>query len=230
MLNKIICTLFLLIIGLGNVYADDGIQLNTTRVIYNAADNKASVDVINSSKNVYLIQSWITSSPNSDVKEDKVFVTTPPLFRLDADSTNSIKVFYVGDSLPQDRESVFWLNVKAIPSIVKSDANRLIIATKSQIKLFYRPIGLKGEASDAYKSIKFYSQNGQLVIDNPTPYSVSFSKIKINGIAIKEYVTSLPFSKQVVKQKALIGQVVSWDAINDWGGLSPELKMNITKL
>lgn len=230
MLKKIICTLFLLIIGLGSVYAGDGIQLSTTRVIYNAADNKSSVDVINSSKNVYLIQSWITSSPNSDVKEDKVFVTTPPLFRLDADSTNSIKVFYVGDSLPQDRESVFWLNVKAIPSIVKSDANRLIIATKSQIKLFYRPIDLKGEASDAYKSIKFYSQNGQLVIDNPTPYSVSFSKIKINGIEIKEYVTSLPFSKQVIKQKALIGQVVSWDAINDWGGLSPELKMNIKKL
>lgn len=230
MLNKIICTLFLLIIGLGNVYADEGIQLNTTRVIYNAADNKASVDVINSSKNVYLIQSWITSSPNSDIKEDKVFVTTPPLFKLDSESTNSIKVFYVGDSLPQDRESVFWLNVKAIPSIVKTDANRLIIATKSQIKLFYRPTGLKGEASDAYKSIKFYSQNGQLVIDNPTPFSVSFSKVKINGVELKEYITSLPFSKQVVKQKAIVGQVVSWDAINDWGGLSPELKMNIIKL
>lgn len=234
MLKKSLCALFLLIIGLGNVNAnpklDEGIQLGATRVIYNAADNKAAIDVINSSKIAYLIQSWVTNSPDSDIKENKLFVTTPPLFRLEADSTNAVKVVYVGDSLPQDRESVFWLSIKAIPSITKSDDNRLIIATKSQIKLFYRPVGLKGEASVAYRDIKFFAQNGQLVIDNPTPFSVSFRTITINGVALKESVTSLPFTKQVIKQKVVAGQEVVWDAINDWGGVESKMKMNIIKL
>ncbi|SUH11200.1 fimbrial chaperone protein BcfB [Salmonella enterica subsp. enterica] len=51
---------------------------------------------------------------------------------------------YVGPSLPTDRESVFYLNSKAIPSVDKNKltGNSLQIATQSVIKLFIRPKNL----------------------------------------------------------------------------------------
>lgn len=51
---------------------------------------------------------------------------------------------YTGEPLPADRESLFWMNVKAIPSLDEKLANEntLQIAIQSRIKLFYRPSGL----------------------------------------------------------------------------------------
>jgi P pilus assembly chaperone PapD len=51
-----------------------------------------------------------------------------------------------GGSLPEDRESVFWLNVKSIPATDDSvpHNNVLQVVVKSRLKLFYRPAGLEG--------------------------------------------------------------------------------------
>jgi fimbrial chaperone protein len=48
------------------------------------------------------------------------------------------------NQLPQDRESLFWMNVKAIPSMDKSKLsdNTLQLAIISRIKLYYRPAKL----------------------------------------------------------------------------------------
>jgi P pilus assembly chaperone PapD len=46
-------------------------------------------------------------------------------------------------ALPQDKESLFWLNIKAIPSASQVD-NTLQIAIKTRIKLIYRPATMKG--------------------------------------------------------------------------------------
>ncbi|MCV5920354.1 fimbria/pilus periplasmic chaperone, partial [Escherichia coli] len=72
------------------------------------------------------------------------FIITPPLFKLDPEKNNILRIVNITHGLPQDRESVYWVNVKAIPS--KSDdsenKNVLQIAVRTRIKLFYRPAGL----------------------------------------------------------------------------------------
>lgn len=66
------------------------------------------------------------------------FIITPPLFRLDPGKNNILRIVNTTPGLPQDRESVYWVNVKAIPS--KSDdsenKNVLQIAVRTRIKLF----------------------------------------------------------------------------------------------
>jgi P pilus assembly chaperone PapD len=121
------------------------ITVGGTRLIYNGAENEASLPVSNSKDAVpYLIQSWIELSENS--KEQVPFIVTPPLFRLDGGHENTLRVIYTGEtSLPENRESVFWLNVKSIPSMTRSDENRLLIAVKTRMKLFYRPAALASE-------------------------------------------------------------------------------------
>ncbi len=51
-------------------------------------------------------------------------------------------VFYTGEPLPQDKESVFWLNVQESlpkPDANKAGVNRLQLNSRSRIKLFFRP-------------------------------------------------------------------------------------------
>lgn len=231
MFRKILSVFLFLTVGVSHVYAEPntGITLGSTRMIYNASVSQTAIGIMNSDNRAYLIQSWVSKTPESKSKEDSLFITTPPLFRLEPDSKNSVRVMYIGNSLPQDRESVFWLNVKSIPSTEKTNNNTLVIAIKSQIKLFYRPIDLPGDPSRAYKQIKFLVRNDKLVIDNPTAFSVSFNEIKINGILLQDAVMVLPFSTQTINKNVALGQMVTWTVINDYGGITPVETTKIIK-
>ncbi|WP_392558814.1 fimbrial biogenesis chaperone [Orbus mooreae] len=219
--------LLILIFTSNIVYANPGISLGQTRLIYKSNEKQGSVDINNSDNKAFLIQSWITKTPESKEKEDGIFIITPPLYRLEADSSNSIRIVYIGNSLPNDRESLFWLNVKAIPSTKKTDQNTLIIAIKSQIKLFYRPSNLSGDPVDAYKNTKFFIKNNKLIIDNPTPYYINFNSIKIDGVELNETITLAPFSNKQINKNVSVGQIATWNVINDYGAITPVTKVSI---
>ncbi|HGB6406542.1 TPA: molecular chaperone, partial [Salmonella enterica subsp. enterica serovar Oranienburg] len=93
---------------------------------------------------VYLIQSWVDGGQKSDRSP---FIVTPPLFRINPGEENILRIVRTGGFLPENRESVFWLNVKSIPAMDSRapDENRLQLVVKSRLKLFYRPSGLKGD-------------------------------------------------------------------------------------
>lgn len=224
---KTIYTSIVLVIGLNTAYASDSVQIGATRLIYDGSKSQASISVSNSDTRAYLIQSWVANKSLSDKAVDDLFITTPPLFRLEPKTDNSVRVVYNGQTLPKDRESVFWLNIKAIPSVERSDNNKLTIAIKTQLKLFYRPSGLSGNPADAYKKLKFLAKDGKLSINNPTPYSVSLNDLKVNGSSIEPAPMILPFSTTPINKTVSAGNKVSWQAINDFGGLTAEEKTNI---
>lgn len=63
---------------------------------------------------------------------------TLSLFRLDGAQENVLRVVRAGSNLVEDRESMFWMNIKSIPSATKETAqNALQIAVKTRIKLLY---------------------------------------------------------------------------------------------
>lgn len=90
---------------------------------------------------------------------------------------------YVGPSLPTDRESVFYLNSKAIPSVDKNKltGNSLQIATQSVIKLFIRPKNLAEAPAHAPSTLRCRNERGQLTITNPSPYYVSMVELYSAG-------------------------------------------------
>lgn len=230
MLKKAIYTFILLATGLANVYAA-GVEIGGTRLVYDGNNSQASINISNPGDSVYLIQSWVTKDPYSKTAADDVFITTPPLFRLEANTNNSVRVVKTGKALPDDRESVFWLNIKSIPSTKKpTDQNTLLLAVKTQIKLFYRPANLPGKPAEAYTKLKFIEKNGQLAINNPTPYSVSFKSIKVNGVEVANPPMVLPFSTQDINKSISAGANVSWQSINDFGGITPEEKATVNTL
>lgn len=119
--------------------AQAGVVVGGTRVIYDGAKKESSINVSNPDNNVYLIQSWVDGAGKTD---KALFIVTPPLFRLDSNQQNILRIVRAGGNLPQNKESMFWLNIKSIPSANKSQENTLQIAVKTRIKLIFVPLAL----------------------------------------------------------------------------------------
>ena len=90
-----------------------GISLGGTRLVFDGNKRETSITVINSDKHAWLIQSWIDRI--DDVATDVPFLVTPPLFRLNEEQNNLLRIVRTSDNLPADKESMYWLNVKSIP-------------------------------------------------------------------------------------------------------------------
>jgi P pilus assembly chaperone PapD len=63
------------------------------------------------------VQSWIdTGDPTALPEKINVqFVIMPPITRIDAGKGQMLRLIYTGGTLADDRESIFWLNILAIP-------------------------------------------------------------------------------------------------------------------
>lgn len=201
-----------------------GFSLGSTRVIYNADQKEATFTVLNSAESTpFLAQSWISSYDKQGARPP--FVITPPLYRQDK-GKNTLRIMRVGGALPEDRESAFWINVKAVPATSKPGAgeNRLSFAYVLRIKMFYRPAGLTGDAAKAYQQLVFTKQNNNLVVKNPTPYHITFNKVSVGGKDIKDVTAMVPPKGQQTYSlpAGSSGINVTFKTINDMGGVLPE--------
>lgn len=211
------------------------VVITGTRVVYNARDVEAVVKLGNEGALPALVQSWIDSgNPRAAPSAiDVPFTVTPPIARIDPGKGQTLRILYTGQPLPQDRESVFWLNVMEIPPKPSGDAaatNRLQLAFRSRIKLFFRPEGLKGGAGDAPGQITWRllreGEGWALEARNPTPYHVSFAALELLGGG---HTASFQDGGMVgpgeAKRFPLAGEVfagaenrVVYHAISDYGG------------
>ncbi|OTA21184.1 StgB [Xenorhabdus beddingii] len=197
-----------------------GVVVGGTRIIYLSDKKEVSISINNPEKETtYLIQSWIQDEND---KTKTPFAVTPPLFTLPANNENILRIVKVGNELPMDRESVFWLNVKSIPETDNSDpaVNQLQIVVNSRLKLFHRPGALKEKAATAYKEIKFKQENGLLVAENPTPYFISLSSLRVDNHDIRHAGMIKPFSQSSWPLPSKNAKTVSWEVINDYGGVT----------
>lgn len=196
-----------------------GIVIGRTRLIYDAEKKEAALPVKNNSEtNPFLIQSWVDTG---DGKTRGPFVVTPPLFRINPQEENTLRISYTDGQLATDKESLFYINIRTIPSSKKSAINELKLVVKTRLKLFYRPKTLKGSASEAYKSLTFTRSGEALHVNNPTSYYVTFSSLKLGNKSLSDTEMIAPQSNLTIPIDAkTIGKTVRWSAINDYGGTS----------
>lgn len=200
--------------------AQAGIVIGGTRVIYNGDKKETSVAIRNPDKSsVWLVQSWVENNG----KEGKApFIATPPLFRINAGEENMLRIVRTGGNLPEDRESVFWLNIKSIPGIDENtpQTNTLQVVVKSRIKLFYRPAGLDGQPETAYHQLTVTHSGNQVTLNNPTPYYVTLFTLKVDGQEIKDADMVPPKGSASFTLTSPTVSTVTWQAISDYGGVS----------
>ncbi|STJ32249.1 F17-like fimbrial chaperone [Escherichia coli] len=80
-----------------------------TRVIYPAEQKSINVRLNNGDSTPSLIQAWLdTGDPSSPPDSVRVpFIITPPVFRVEPLSGQTMRIMYTGENLPADRESLF---------------------------------------------------------------------------------------------------------------------------
>lgn len=195
-----------------------GVVIGGTRLVYDGGKKEASLGLNNPDKVPYLVQSWVDSPKG--VTSKAPFIITPPLFRLDGEQSNILRVVRAGGDLPTDRESLYWLHIKAIPSAEK-EANTLQIAVKTSIKLLYRPSGLSGSMSEAAQALAWQRSGNALQVTNSSPYYITFFKVTINGSQVKSATMVAPYSSERFALTAgSASGALSWEIINDYGGVS----------
>lgn len=202
--------------------AQAAVTVGATRVIYNGAEKEANLTLSNKGDDApFLVQSWVSLYGDTASKSVPDFIITPPLFRLDPNDENILRIIRIDEKkLPKNQESLFLLNIKAIPALSKLQAtqNVLQIALKTTIKLFYRPAALKGEVKDAVQQLKWSASKGQLNVRNDSAFNIVVNEVKINGLLMKSVPELIPpLSTLQLKIHALNGDELSLSYIDEYG-------------
>lgn len=162
------------------------VVISGTRVVYPANEREITIKLDNVGTDPSLIQAWVDSG-NPDSRADQAdapFLLMPPVVRISPSRSQTLRMTYTHDPLPQDVESVFWLNILDVPPLPqKTDSNFMQVAYRSRIKVFYRPVGLKGFAEDTPAAITWSlvasGKGFALRGTNPTVYSASYNKTEL---------------------------------------------------
>lgn len=201
--------------------AHAGIIVGGTRIIYNGDKKETSISVKNPDKASYLIQSWSDAGEKSNDKSP--FIVTPPLFRLGGGQENNLRIIRTGGNLPEDRESLYWMNIKSIPATEKQEnVNTLQIAVKTRIKLIYRPQSLTQQPENVSEKLTWKRSGSTLTVTNPTAYYMNFSTLKVGINTVKEATYVAPMSSASFTLPTGANGDVVWTIISDFGAVGNE--------
>ncbi|MGG4675593.1 fimbria/pilus periplasmic chaperone, partial [Providencia sp. Me1] len=110
---------FLGLLGLIQI-AEAAVSLDRTRIIFDGENKSISLNITNNNKQLpYLAQGWIENEESKKITSP--LIVLPPIQRLEPGKSSQIKIESLPEikNLPQDRESLFYFNMREIPP--KSD-------------------------------------------------------------------------------------------------------------
>lgn len=223
---------------LANAYAESqskGISFYVLRVIYPQEEKKGvTLKADNKTDAPYLVQSFIQPVDiytgdvdlNYSGKPLMPFIVTPPLTRLEPQQTLDLRIRRNDQPLPADRESVFYISMRAIPAQNKSLKNdQLVMTVLTNMKIFYRPEGLQKRAvADMADKLKFEFDDNTLIAKNPTAYWLTFSMLKIGNTPLDKAALRMmvpPFGEQRYSLSGREKGDISWQLIDEDGWNTP---------
>lgn len=201
------------------------IALDRTRVIFDGGQNSVSLNISNQNKQLpYLAQAWLEDE--QDNKMQSPLVVLPPVQRVEPGKPSQVKIqaLPAAKQLPQDRETLYYFNLREIPP--KSDKpNTLQIALQTRIKLFYRPAAIAPQQNAApwQEQLTLTKQGDKYQVNNPTPYYITLvdagSKKGAEGVKGFEPLMVPPLGNvSLGVSAAALGSRPVLTYINDYGG------------
>lgn len=207
--------------------ADAAIGLDRTRVVFEGGKDAVSMNITNNNTQLpYLAQGWIEDEQGNKISSP--LTVLPPVQRLEPGKNSQVKVqaLPAAKLLAQDRETVYYFNLREIPP--RSDkANTLQIALQTRIKLFYRPASIvpdqKQRSNPWQQKLTLTRVGDHYQVNNPTPYYVTL----VNAKNSKDGKTASGFEPLMVPPKdsltlgpsvAALGNSPYLTYVNDYGG------------
>ncbi|MFL4617042.1 molecular chaperone [Stenotrophomonas maltophilia] len=162
------------------------LRVDASRLVLDESVGMASVRVGNRAEVPSLVQAWIDDGAGETELEAlrQPLAVTTPLFKIAPRARRDIGLRLVDPAaLPQDRESMFWLNILDLTARGAQE-RALDVAMHWRMKVFHRPTGLPGDPSAAAKALEWRIRGGKLEARNPTAYFVSLGELTLNGSAV----------------------------------------------
>ncbi|MFJ9452759.1 MULTISPECIES: molecular chaperone [unclassified Herbaspirillum] len=230
-----------LLLAAGAASSWASVIIHGTRVIFPSSEKEVSVRLSNEGQSPGLIQMWMDAG-NPDAKPDETkvpFILTPPLFRIEPGKGQTLRMIYTREPLPQDRESVFYLNLLEVPprpvDLDAENVNFMQMAFRTRIKVFYRPKALDNQ--EAYYKVPSQmtwtvvreDAGYALEVKNPSPYyynlinaglaaSVEGGKDIMNSEGgMVEPGGTQRYPLKDLKSMPAAGQKVKFEFLNDYG-------------
>lgn len=233
-IKTVFLTLCMLLLSIGQTQA--AITLAGSRVIYPGERKNVSIELTNNGDTAVLVQSWLDSGDASRQPGEEAlpFVITPPVTRVEARSGQTLRLAYINRILPQDRESLFWLNVLEIPPKLSAaeSLNTMQVALRTRIKMLFRPAGLKGSVAQGAEGLQWRWGNAtpagqELIAENSSPFYLNFASFQVSWSGGSGNVDIAPVPPKgqhvfIVKQlqNAPSNANISGKWINDYGSSS----------
>lgn len=214
------------------LWAKASVVMTGTRIIYSEGSREKVLQLSNKDDYPNLVQLWMDNGDNqsSPSQSDVPFTLTPQIFRMEANSGQVVRLIYINQDLPKNRESVFYLNFLQIPAL-KADAqpeNKLVLIVNNRLKVFYRPAKLKENIDTLGEKMRVtldVTTGQKIKIHNPTPYYISLRDAKIvsNGKTVS-FATSEMFAPNSTTDLTLPtginakkGELLMLNVVNDYG-------------
>ncbi len=217
----------ILLLVLVSQWACASVVLTGTRVIYPGDAKDHSIQLRNRDSFPNVVQLWmdIDNPESTPETADAPFVLLPAIFKVQANGGQTVRILYTGTALPQDRESVFYLNSLQIPPSNKADSsNKMLVMLRNRNKVFYRPESLTVSPSQVPSMLAFSLRRDasglQLEVHNPSPYFASFSQASLQ---VNERLSSIPVAMVAPFSR------ISWPVANliVASGTSAQLKFTL---
>lgn len=198
-----------------NVLAN--VVINGTRFIYHEGIDSVPIQLTNNSSSAALVQAWMDNgNPNSTPEDsDANFYLSPPVVRIEGKQGQQLKLKKLDLKLPDNIESVFYLNVLDIPKTpdYAKGKNYIQLATQSRIKIFYRPDGLTVAPDKAYNDIIYQLNNGHILVKNNSPYYFTIASISPKDKLNKSLIDAEMIPPLSSKELPLKGTLPSHDLV-----------------
>ncbi|WP_193015144.1 molecular chaperone [Proteus sp. FME41] len=205
-----------------------------TRIVYSSDSRFEVLKFMNNDDIPYIMQIWADkNNPNSTPDNaDAPFMIQPPVFRIDPKTGRDARLIYTGEGLPQDKESIFYLNVAQIPpkdlnQDIK-EGNSFTVIVHHRLKIFYRPTSIESQFSHIEKHISFSKgANNNITVKNDSPFFVSFSSLEATNSTGKKFVYKStmvsPLSTEVLSPEtsdklSFSPDKINYKYLNDLGG------------
>ncbi|EPL9571077.1 fimbrial biogenesis chaperone [Providencia rettgeri] len=195
----------------------EGISLNQSRIVFPQSEKSQTAQILNDTDKPVLVQATILK----DIEGESIdkFIVTPPLFKVEPRKEFSMRVFpnNVSD-LPKDRESIFYLKTRVIPSTNKSeDSKSLVFVTAFVIKLIYRPDNIDVPDVTDFKKITLDRKGNKWQFNNPTPYYMTLVGLSIDGDIKQGSILIAPFDSYSIDYQIKNPTATIWYFLNDFG-------------
>lgn len=215
--------IFISLLLFGLLFSSQGwaaLVIEGSRVIFSSDQREGSLRLMNGSDKPILVQAWVDDGSAQGTPQnagDVPVIPLPSLFRIEPRRPYTLRLLATPITLPQDRESLFWLNLNEIPASSpqpQASPFQLKVQVRMQLKLLYRPVQIRDSVDKRTASQQFQllRENGEmkLKVTNPTPFYAIYSRAEIETAGQKAQPVELAIFAPFESKTLSLPESITW--------------------